>query len=165
MFSAALNTSTSLKCWCIMPMPRSKASLGEAMTTSRPSMAMVPSSGKYMPESMFMSVVLPEPFSPSRASISPLYIFSQHLSLASTLPKRLVMSRIATAGTLLSINTHLFKEMRSRRVIFCSALYQNTAVDIQPNKAPGVFPELCRKPVERSDHWARRTMPSTSMSK
>ena len=44
--SAAVRTSTSLKCWWIMPMPRAKASLGERMTTGLPSMAISPSSGK-----------------------------------------------------------------------------------------------------------------------
>ena len=38
MFSVAVNTSTSLKCWWIMPIPRAKASLGEAMVTGLPSM-------------------------------------------------------------------------------------------------------------------------------
>ena len=71
MFSAAVSTSTSLKCWCIMPMPRPKASLGERMETSFPSTKIWPSSGAEMPESMVMSVVLPLPFSPSRARISP----------------------------------------------------------------------------------------------
>ena len=45
MFSAAVSTSTSLKCWWIMPMPRSKASLGERIVTSLPSIKICPPSG------------------------------------------------------------------------------------------------------------------------
>ena len=46
MFSAAVSTSTSLKCWWIMPMPSGKASLGERMVTSSPWTKICPSSGK-----------------------------------------------------------------------------------------------------------------------
>ena len=46
MFSAAVNTLTSLKCWWIMPMPWSNATLGELMTTGLPSISMLPLSGK-----------------------------------------------------------------------------------------------------------------------
>ena len=45
MFSAAVSTSTSLKCWWIMPMPSGKASFGLRMVTSSPWTKICPSSG------------------------------------------------------------------------------------------------------------------------
>ena len=50
-----------------------------------------------MPESMFMRVVLPLPFSPSRDRISPLCSSKLMSLLATTLPKRLVMCSILMA--------------------------------------------------------------------
>ena len=50
-----------------------------------------------MPEIMFISVVLPLPFSPSIASISPLRTDRLILSLATTLPNRLEMFRSSMA--------------------------------------------------------------------
>ena len=47
-----------------------------------------------------MSVVLPAPFSPRTAWISPGQRSSETRSLARTGPKRLVMSRISTMGAL-----------------------------------------------------------------
>ena len=37
-FSATVNTGTSMKCWCTMPMPAAIASFGEWMATGLPSM-------------------------------------------------------------------------------------------------------------------------------
>ena len=45
MFSAAVRTSTSLKCWWIMPIPSANESLGERMATSFPFTYICPSSG------------------------------------------------------------------------------------------------------------------------
>ena len=50
-----------------------------------------------MPESMFISVVLPDPFSPKRARISPFFRVKFTSLLATTLPKVLVIPRISMA--------------------------------------------------------------------
>ena len=50
-----------------------------------------------MPDSMFMSVVFPLPFSPSTERISPFRTSRLTFSLATTLPKRFVTPRISTA--------------------------------------------------------------------
>ena len=56
-----------MKCWWTIPMPWSNASFGERKRTSDPLIRMRPSSGWYSPIRMFISVVLPAPFSPTRA--------------------------------------------------------------------------------------------------
>ena len=56
---------TSMKCWCTMPMPAAMASRGERTWSGRPLNAMAPASAATIPNRMFISVVLPEPFSPS----------------------------------------------------------------------------------------------------
>ena len=48
-FSSTVRLSASMKCWWTMPTPASMASLGEWKLTSRPSTAIVPSSGRCMP--------------------------------------------------------------------------------------------------------------------
>src|SRR5215203_4875533 len=78
--------------------PRCSASAGEVICTSSPAMRIVPESGWYIPASTFMSVVLPAPFSPRTAWISPGQRSSEMRSLATTGPKRLLMPRISTMG-------------------------------------------------------------------
>src|SRR5437899_709270 len=51
--------------------PRRCASPGSRITVSRPSRRMLPASGRWAPASTLMSVLLPAPFSPSRANTSP----------------------------------------------------------------------------------------------
>ena len=67
MFSATVSTGTSMKCWWTMLMPCEMASDGEAMETGLPPSRISPSSGVTRPYRMFISVVLPAPFSPSSA--------------------------------------------------------------------------------------------------
>ncbi len=71
MFSATVKTGTSMKCWCTMPIPCRIASLGEVIVTFSPSTRISPESGCSSPYSMFINVLLPAPFSPSRQWISP----------------------------------------------------------------------------------------------
>ena len=52
----------------------------------------------YNPNSMFMSVVLPAPFSPSRPTTSPASSVRSTARLACTSPKRLSMARISSNG-------------------------------------------------------------------
>ncbi len=70
-FSATVNTGTSMKCWWTMPMPWRTAAPGSGKWTTSPSSAMSPESGCMSPNRTFMSVVLPAPFSPRSAWISP----------------------------------------------------------------------------------------------
>src|SRR4051812_6073342 len=79
-------------------MPRCSASEGEEIRTSSPAMRIVPESGWYIPDRMFINVVLPAPFSPRTAWISPGQRSSEMRLLAKTGPNRLVMSRISTMG-------------------------------------------------------------------
>ena len=71
MLSSTVKTSMSLKCWCTMPMPRAVASFGSLIFTASPFFLMMPSSGWYMPKRTLISVLLPAPFSPRSACISP----------------------------------------------------------------------------------------------
>ncbi len=71
MFSAMVRWRTRLNSWCTARMPMRFASCGVPSTTVLPSIAIVPESGVTAPESMFMSVDLPAPFSPTTAWTSP----------------------------------------------------------------------------------------------
>src|SRR5579862_7864198 len=76
-----------------MPIPASMASLGLRSRIGRPSMRISPSSGWVSPYRTFMSVVFPAPFSPSSAWICPAGTSRSIPSLATKLPKRLVIPR------------------------------------------------------------------------
>src|SRR5215469_4061665 len=76
-----------------MPILARIASLGELMATGWSSSRISPSSGCMSPYSTFISVVLPAPFSPSRARISPGWTTRSMWSLATRLPKRFVIPR------------------------------------------------------------------------
>src|SRR5918994_331904 len=92
-FSATVNTSTSMKCWCTMPIPASIASPGLRLTCGTPSMVIMPSSGCSSPYRTFIRVDLPAPFSPSRQWISPGTMSRSMASLATSDPNRLVIPR------------------------------------------------------------------------
>ena len=97
-FSATVNTSTSMKCWCTMPIPAAIASFGVREVCGRPSMVISPSSGCSIPYRTFISVDLPAPFSPSRQWISPGRMSRSMWSLATREPKRLVIPRSCSPG-------------------------------------------------------------------
>src|SRR5580704_100768 len=85
-----------------MPMPSAVASSAERSCTRRPSMAIVPCSGRIRPATTRISVVLPAPFSPRSAWISPAATARSTWSLARRLPKPTVIpprSRSGAAGT------------------------------------------------------------------
>ena len=98
MFSATEKTGTSMKCWWTIPMPRAIASDGPAMAVGTPSSRISPESGESSPYRMFIRVLLPAPFSPRRAWISPGLMSRSMPSLATTPGKRLVMPRISRLG-------------------------------------------------------------------
>src|SRR5690606_7694713 len=98
-FSHTRIRPTRLKCWWTMEMPSPAATSGSLISTRRPAMEMCPESGVTRPVRIFMSVLLPAPFCPSRPWISPRWTLRQTLSHATTGPNRLVISVSSTAGT------------------------------------------------------------------
>src|SRR6266550_835441 len=76
-----------------MPTPARMAATGSAKTLSSSSMKIWPESGLYRPDRMFMSVVLPAPFSPSMPRTLPRSAEIEMWSLARTPGNRFVMSR------------------------------------------------------------------------
>jgi hypothetical protein len=48
-FSATESAGTSMKCWCTMPMPSASAARGSRISTVRPSISIVPESGRTLP--------------------------------------------------------------------------------------------------------------------
>ncbi|OPZ65175.1 MAG: hypothetical protein BWY85_00750 [Firmicutes bacterium ADurb.Bin506] len=97
MFSATVKVCTSLKCWCTMPIPSAIASAGERIDTRSPLISISPESGRIRPVNMFISVLLPAPFSPRRAWISPRRTHRFAPLLATTPGNRFVTLRISTA--------------------------------------------------------------------
>jgi hypothetical protein len=67
-----------------MATPSARAAAGSAPTTGRPSNSIVPASGATAPAMIFTSVLLPAPFSPRMAWISPAATSSETPSLAVT---------------------------------------------------------------------------------
>ena len=72
MFSATDRLGTSMKCWWTMPMPWAMATEGEVSSSFSPFTMISPLVGCSRPKSIFISVLLPAPFSPISAWISPL---------------------------------------------------------------------------------------------
>ncbi len=70
-FSATVKCGASRDSWCTMAMPLRAASCGVLIKTSRPCQSMRPPSRSSMPATIFISVDLPAPFSPSRRCTSP----------------------------------------------------------------------------------------------
>src|SRR4051812_42375661 len=97
-----------------MPMPRSIASRGEVNTTGWPSTSNSPSSGEVSPYSTFISVDLPAPFSPSKASTSPGSSCRSMPLLATSEPKRLTMPRPSRTGRLGADIRHPVRGWRRR---------------------------------------------------
>src|SRR5690606_14356290 len=82
-----------------MPMPRLMASDGDEICTGCPLIRISPSSCWYRPNRIFINVLLPAPFSPSSAWISPARTSKLTSLLARTPGKRLVMPRISRVWT------------------------------------------------------------------
>src|SRR3982074_1369714 len=79
-------------------MPSAWASWGRLIWTSRPSHSMTPLSAGPTPEITLMSVDLPAPLSPTRATTSPARICSSTSTSACTPPNRLETPRNASTG-------------------------------------------------------------------
>ena len=91
MFSATVRCGQSESSWWIRATPRWLASCGEAGRYGWPCSTIVPSSGCSAPARMFMSVLLPAPFSPMSAWTSPEFREKPTPSSATVGPKRLRM--------------------------------------------------------------------------
>src|SRR3954470_6181442 len=66
--------------------------------TSSPAKRIVPASGRMLPASWPMSVVLPAPFGPMMAWVSPSWMFSVTPSVARNAPKFFVSAVISSIG-------------------------------------------------------------------
>ena len=86
MFSATVMLGTSVKCWCTMPMPWANASDGDRIVIGAPRHRITPCCARNSPNTTRMSVVLPAPFSPSRACTLPARTCSEAPSSARTRP-------------------------------------------------------------------------------
>src|SRR6185295_2659447 len=76
---------------------RARRGAGSAVTSS-PAKRIVPASGRRSPASWPMSVVLPAPFGPMMACVSPSSIFSVTPSVARSAPKLLIRSVTSSIG-------------------------------------------------------------------
>src|SRR4029453_2172878 len=101
-----------------MPIPAAIASLGFSPTCSTPSMEIVPWSGCSTPNSTFIRVVLPAPFSPSRQWISPGVMSRSMESLATRSPNLLVIPRsrrpASATGAELGVTSQSCRRLRLR---------------------------------------------------
>ena len=79
-------------------MPASSASRGPENRTGRPFKWISPSNSVIAPARIFMSVLLPAPFSPQMAWTSPAAAVSDTSRSARTPPKLLAMCRISSRG-------------------------------------------------------------------
>src|SRR5579863_2845669 len=81
-----------------MPMPSRSASCGDAIVTSRPSIAIVPASARCAPARIFINVDFPAPFSPTSANTSPERRSSETSFSARTPGNDFPMPRISSSG-------------------------------------------------------------------
>src|SRR5271156_6976229 len=82
----------------MVSIPLSRASCGEAKETRRWSSSISPSSSWKTPETALISVDLPAPLSPAKATTSPGWTSSETPASACTPPKCLVASRTVRIG-------------------------------------------------------------------
>src|SRR5215510_8253207 len=81
-----------------MPMPAARASRAERKCTGAPSRRMVPSYSACTPAMIFISVLLPAPFSPTRPWISPAFRAKSTSLRACTPPNDLQMPDSSSSG-------------------------------------------------------------------
>src|SRR5262245_50851097 len=82
-----------------MPMPAASASRAERKCTAEPSSRMAPSYSACTPAMIFISVLLPAPFSPTRPWISPAFRAKSTSLRACTPPNDLQMPDSSSSGT------------------------------------------------------------------
>src|SRR3954452_3566119 len=82
-------------------MPARNASRGEPAGNSASLKTIAPASGRTMPKRIFISVLLPDPFSPSRPTIDPASTVRSMPTLARRGPYDLVIPRISSRADML----------------------------------------------------------------
>ena len=97
-FSATLRSGNRRGSWWTTAMPRARDWAGPWMRAGVPSRRMVPASGWWTPARILTSVLLPAPFSPTSAWISPERRSSDTSVRAAVAPNRLLMPRNSTRG-------------------------------------------------------------------
>src|SRR4051794_3818626 len=112
-----------------MPMPSRLASSGEWIWTGFPKSSTSPRSARYTPARTFIRLVLPAPFSPSSAWISPRSTSSEAPAIATTSPKRFSILRSATAGGF----TKSEALVGERAVVVPGALLRTSRVELFPH--------------------------------
>src|SRR5881296_1183056 len=95
--SRAVNSRKMLVIWNERASPRCERAGAGSAVTSAPANRIVPASGGRSPESWPISVVLPAPFGPMIASVSPSATSRSTPSVATRPPKRLVSPRTASS--------------------------------------------------------------------
>ena len=98
MLAAMSRFGASISSWWMSAIPSFLADRTPSMTTGFPSIRISPESGGWTPPRIFMSVLLPAPFSPISASTSPPRAKSDTSRNAVTPAKRLPMPRISRRG-------------------------------------------------------------------
>src|SRR6266702_2283024 len=107
-----------------MPTPCRIASFGAWNTRGSPFIEICPASGRYSPARMLMSVLLPAPFSPSRACTSPQRAEKSTPWLAITPGKALSMATMANASSLVT------RRLAYRGAVWRRLTFGNVADDI-----------------------------------
>src|SRR5262245_56990650 len=97
--SSAVKSRKMLVIWNERASPRCERAAAVSAVTSAPAKRMVPASGRRPPASWPISVVLPAPFGPMMASVSPSATSSATSSVATRPPKRLRNPRTASSGS------------------------------------------------------------------
>src|SRR6185312_13333361 len=97
--SSALKSRKMLVIWNERASPRCDRVEAESAVTSAPAKAIVPASGRRVPASWPISVVLPAPLGPMIASVSPSATSRSTPSVATRPPKRLRSPRTTSSGS------------------------------------------------------------------
>ena len=102
MFAATSRLSARFSSWWMSAMPCASASWTVRISTARPSIRTSPESGRCTPARIFISVLLPAPFSPITASTSPRATVRLTPFNARTPGKDLVSWRTSSSGALMA---------------------------------------------------------------
>ena len=98
MLAATLRFSARFNSWWISETPSASASSTDRIGAGRPSTRISPESGGWMPARIFISVLLPAPFSPMTATTSPRPRVSPTPRSAFTPGKLFTRARASSSG-------------------------------------------------------------------
>src|SRR6516162_4525784 len=102
-FSNAVSSGNSPPFWNVLRAPRADISCGVSPAISSPRKRILPLSATTLPDTALNSVVLPAPFGPIRAQISPACRSNETPPTATRPPKRTVTSRTRSSGVSVTI--------------------------------------------------------------